>query len=199
MRSDAPPLLPILRSRHQADVLTMLLLHPEREYTQTELANLLKTPLTTVQREVERLTNAGLITERRVGRARLLQTNQRSPYIRPLTELMTIAFGPHIVIGEEFAAIAGADATAIYGSWAARYQGEPGTTPNDVDVLVIGHPDRGDIYAAAERAERRLSLPVNPTVCNPRRWKDANDAFIQQIKSAPLVWVRGADDYNEVG
>jgi hypothetical protein len=49
----------------------MLLLCPEREYAQTELATLLKAPLTTVQREVELLANADLNTERRVGRARL--------------------------------------------------------------------------------------------------------------------------------
>lgn len=175
----------------------MLLLHPEREYTQTELANLLNTPLATVQREVDRLAGAGLITERRVGRARLLMANQRSRYARPLTELMTIAFGPHVVIGEEFADIARADAIAIYGSWAARYHGEPGAAPNDLDILVIGHPDRGDIYAAAERAERRLSMPVNPSVCNPQRWIEANDTFIQQVRSAPLLWVRGADKYDE--
>jgi DNA-binding transcriptional ArsR family regulator len=199
MRSKAPPLLPVLRSRHQADLLTMLLLHPEREYTQTELASLLRAPLTTVQREVERLADAGLVTERRVGRARLIQTNQRSRYIRPLTELMTIAFGPHVVLGEEFADIAGAEAVAIYGSWAARYHGQPGTAPNDLDVLVVGHPDRGDIYAAAERAERRLSVPVNPTVCNPQRWNEATDAFTQQVKSAPLVWVHGVDELDEAG
>lgn len=37
-RSDAPPLLPILRSRHQADLLAVLLLHPDRAYTLIDLA-----------------------------------------------------------------------------------------------------------------------------------------------------------------
>jgi len=69
----------------------------------------------------------------------------------------------------------------------------PGPHPNDLDVLVIGRPDRADVYAAAERTEQRLSLPVNPIVCGPQRWKDASDAFVQQVRSAPLVWVRGAD------
>ena len=41
-RNDAPPLLPILRSRHQADLLAVLLLHPDRAYTLTDLARLLK-------------------------------------------------------------------------------------------------------------------------------------------------------------
>jgi DNA-directed RNA polymerase specialized sigma24 family protein len=55
MRSEAPPLMPIFRSRHQADLLAWLLLHPDREYTTTELARRLGVPLTTLHREVQRL------------------------------------------------------------------------------------------------------------------------------------------------
>jgi hypothetical protein len=83
MRSEAPPLLPVLRSRHQADLLTVLLLHPDQEYTLTELAYLVMTPLTTVQREVGAAGRSRVISERRIGRSRLLQANQRSRYLRP--------------------------------------------------------------------------------------------------------------------
>ena len=55
MRSEAPALLPILRSRHLAEILTLLLLHPDTEYSLSELAATLGLPLTTVQREAARL------------------------------------------------------------------------------------------------------------------------------------------------
>ncbi|MGH3205224.1 MAG: winged helix-turn-helix domain-containing protein, partial [Streptosporangiaceae bacterium] len=101
MRSEAPALLPILRSRHLAEILTLLLLHPDAEYSLSELAATLGLPLTTVQREVARLAGAGLIRERRVGRARLVSADPAGRYTRPLAELLTLAFGPHLVIGEE--------------------------------------------------------------------------------------------------
>jgi hypothetical protein len=47
--------MPIFRSRHQAELLVWTLLHPDREYTLTELANQLDIPLTTLHREIERL------------------------------------------------------------------------------------------------------------------------------------------------
>jgi DNA-binding transcriptional ArsR family regulator len=75
MRSEAPALLPILRSRHLAEILTLLLLHPDTEYSLSELAATLDLPLTTVQREAARLAGAGLIRERRVGRARLVSAD----------------------------------------------------------------------------------------------------------------------------
>jgi DNA-binding transcriptional ArsR family regulator len=180
--------MPILRSQHQAELLTMLLLHPDTEYSMSELSRRLSLPLTTAQREVNRLSKAGLITERRVGQTRVVRANPSSRYTRPLTELLTLAFGPHVVIREEFSDIP-ADGIAIYGSWAARYHGITGPPPADVDVLVVGEPSRADIYDAAERAEQRVGFPVNVTLCSPARWAAASDALIQQIRSVPLVWV----------
>lgn len=192
MRSDAPALLPILRSRHLAEILTIVLLHPDVEYTLSELAETLDLPLTTVQREVTRLSTAQLIRERRVGRSRLVSADLSSRYARPLAELVTLAFGPHFVVGEEFRSL-DATAVAIYGSWAARYEGVAGHPPHDVDVLVIGETSRRDVYEAAERAEQRLGLPVNPVLCSVARWLAAGDPLVQQIRSAPIVWVTGEE------
>ena len=198
MRSNVPGLLPILRSPHLAEMLTLLLLHPAAEYTLSELAGKLGLPLTTVQREVNRLSGSGLIRERHIGRSRLVSADPASRYTRPLTELLSIAFGPLFVIDEEFQAL-GALAVAIYGSWAARYEGVTGPPPNDVDVLVIGDVARRDMYEAAERAEQRLGLPVNPTLCSRDRWLAAADPLIQQVRMAPLTWVTGQEPLEEEG
>src|SRR5262249_52728361 len=159
MRSEAPALMPILRSRHQAELLTMLLLHPDTEYSMSELSRMLSLPLTTAQREINRLSEADLIAERHVGRTRVVRANLASRYARPLTELLTLAFGPHVVISEEFSGVPAAG-VAIYGSWAARYHGVAGPPPADVDVLIIGEPSRADVYDAAEQAEQRVGFPV---------------------------------------
>ena len=175
-----------------AEMLTLLLLHPDAEYTLSEVAGKLGLPLTTVQREANRFSDAGLIRERHVGRSRLASANPASRYTRQLTELVSLALGPMFVIGEEFQAL-NAIAVAIYGSWAARYEGTAGHAPNDVDVLVIGDAPRRGMYEAAEQAEQRLGLPVNPVVCSLHRWFAAADPLIQQIRTAPLVWVIGEE------
>ncbi|MBO0831763.1 MAG: ArsR family transcriptional regulator [Actinobacteria bacterium] len=142
-----------------------------------------------------RLSNSELVRERRVGRSRIVSANPASRSAKPLSELVTLAFGPPFVVGEEFHSL-GALAVAIYGSWAARSTGAAGHAPNDVDVLVIGKVARRDMYQAAERAERaerRLGLPVNAVLCAPSRWLHASDPLIQQIRSAPVVWVAGEE------
>jgi DNA-binding transcriptional ArsR family regulator len=182
-------LLPVLRSQHQADLLTMLLLHPDEEYTITDLARRLPVPQSTVSGEVRRLADAGILAVRPAGRSRLVRADTSSRLAGPLTELLTLTYGPHVVVADEFAGLEGVTLVIIFGSWAARYQGQRGRPPHDVDVLVVGTPDRVALYTAAERAESRLGRPVNPAVCSPGQWPDPAEPFIREIKSRPYVLV----------
>lgn len=160
-----------------------LYLHPEQEYGVTDLAERLGVPLSTLHREVVRLDQAGLITSRALGRNRLVRANARHPAAKALTQLLEVTFGPRAVIAEEFA-IPGARAVVIFGSWAARYAGEAGPPPNDIDVLVVGQVDRADVYEAADRAQARLGLEVNPVVRSIKQWTDRADALVAQINSS---------------
>lgn len=189
MRSDAPPLLPVLRSQHQADLLTLLLLRPEAEFTISGLAKRLSLPRTTVSGEVARLADAEILATRTVGGSRLVRANEKSRLCGALTELITLTYGPHVVVAQEFAALGDVQLVVIYGSWAARYQGERGRPPRDIDVLVVGEPDRIALYDAAERAEKRLSLPVNPTVCSQEQWRDPDRAFLREVRARPYLVV----------
>lgn len=194
MRSEAPPLLPIFRSRHQADLLNWLLLHPDREYTLTDLATRLGVPLTTLHREAQRLVDARLLLDRSLGRSRLLRANPSHRATAPLTQLLLVTFGPHIVVEDEFASVDGVDRVLIYGSWAARYRGEPGPPPADLDILVIGTPAREDVYAAADRVQERLAMPVNPVLRTVQQWESAADALLTQVQRSPTVTVVGPED-----
>jgi DNA-binding transcriptional ArsR family regulator len=185
MRSEPPALLPIFRSQHQAHLLAELLLHPDEELTLTELATRLNVALSTVHLEVGRLVEAGILSERAVGRSRLVRANRASRLNRPLTDLLMATYGPATVVAEEFSGLAGMRDLYIFGSWAARYAGEAGPSPNDVDVAVVGDKiSRLEVDAAAQRAEQRLRLPVNPVVIAPSRWNGKSDPLSAQIRAS---------------
>lgn len=189
MRASAPPLLPIFRSRLQGELLALVLADPARQWTLDELAERTGEPYQTVATEVRRLQYADLLVAKTVGRTKLLSANETNPYLRPLSQLATMAFGPPVVIGEELAAIDGIEAIYVYGSRAARYQGEPGPPPNDIDVLVIGRPDRDEVYDAARRAQQRLGREVNITQRTRKQWDTATDGFSDQVRRSPMIEV----------
>ena len=194
MRSAAPALLPVFRSKLQADILAALLLNPERECSLTDLARRFDAPLSTVHYEVKRLTEAGLLRRRNVGRSAIVQANSGNRLVEPLAELLFRSWGPMQVVADEFAGLDGAERVLIFGSWAARYDQRPGPPPHDLDVLVVGRPRREYVYDAADRAEQRLAMPVNPVIRTADAWRNATDPLVQQIQSGPFVTVLVPDE-----
>ena len=141
----------------------------------------------TVHDEVTRLQGAGMLATRSIGRAKMVRASTESRLAKPLSELLLLTFGPRLVVDEEFSGIGGLQGLLLYGSWAARYAGDAGAIPGDVDVMVIGKPDRADVYAAADRAQARLGFPVDPTVRTWDQWVGDSDALVVSVKAGPFL------------
>ena len=185
----APPrLLPLLRSPFQGELLAWLYLHPGEEYSATEMGRRFGVSQPTASREADRLAAAGLIEERRTGNLRLLRAKTDTVVARPLTDLLAVTYGPLAILGDLLSRVAGVDEAYIYGSWAARYRGEAGDVPRDVDVLAIGDADDDDLYEAARSAEQRLGREVNIRRVSPPAWRRKDgDPFLDSVRSRPIV------------
>ncbi|MFC3736029.1 winged helix-turn-helix domain-containing protein [Paractinoplanes deccanensis] len=180
-------LLPLLRSPVLGELLAWIYLHPEQTYSVSELAHRLRVSQSTVSREADRLTEAGLVTQERRGNLRLLRADLDNVLARPLTELLALTYGPVAVLADVLTPITAVEAAYIYGSWAARHAGAPGPPPRDVDVLVIGDADDDDLADAARAAEHRLGREVNIHRVSPSRWRAAtDDPFLASVRSRPL-------------
>lgn len=194
MKVPAPSLAPILRSDAQGRILARVLTNPEASYNLSELVSWSKTSMPTVQREVDRAEQAGIVTTEKIGPARLVRANTAHPLYDSVRRIILATYGPPAVIADEFDGLDRAEAVILFGSWAARYLGESGRAPNDIDVLVIGDADRDAVDDAAERAERRIGLPVQATVRSRSQWVSARDTFIEDVRSRRLVVVLVGDD-----
>jgi predicted nucleotidyltransferase len=171
----------------QGEILARLLLEPEQSYSIADLARMTGTSYASTHREVQRLIRTGVVTERRVGQAAQIAADKTSRAYEPLRELLLLSYGPATVIPKALAEVDGIREAYVYGSWAARRHGEPGSQPRDIDVLVVGNPKRADLYEAAEEAERALGREVNIRAVSQKAWEEAADPFIVTAKERPLV------------
>ena len=189
MRTEAPLLAPIFRSDGQARLLSTLLLTGD-ELSVTDLAKRSGLAYPTAHREVARLVDAGILSERQVGRTRLIRANDESPLVGPLREILTVATGPVVMLAKELARIDAIESAFLYGSFAARMLGDAGPAPHDIDVMVLGKPDVDAVYEACARIETAVHRPVNPTILTPGEFA-APSAFLDNARSAPAVAVIG--------
>ena len=188
----APPrrvqLMPLFRSRTQVGVLN-LLLSRDAPLTISEMARRTGTSKPSVQAEVDRLEQAGIVSSVREGRNRLVRMTVTGSLRAAIETLVLHAAGPVTVIAQELARVDGVEEAFLYGSWAERYLGTPGAVPHDIDVLVIGSPDRDDVEDAADRARHRLGLDreVNATVVSRRSWGAGTSPFLRTVRERALV------------
>ncbi|MHA7275134.1 nucleotidyltransferase domain-containing protein [Arthrobacter sp. Hz1] len=189
MRTEAPLLAPIFRSDGQARMLSTLLLTGD-ELSVTDLANRASLAYPTAHREVARLADAGILSERYVGRTRLIRANHESPLVDPLRKILMVATGPVVILAEEFSRIDGIESAFLYGSFAARMRGETGPAPHDIDVMVLGEPNVEAVYEACARTEAAVHRPVNPTILTPGEFA-APSAFLDNVRRGSMVAVIG--------
>jgi predicted nucleotidyltransferase len=190
VREAAPAVFPVFRSRLTAAVLARAYVG-DGEYSVADLARAAGTDSGTMAREVKRLETAGVVRARMVGRTKLVRADREAPFYQPLRDLVVIVLGPAQVLGEELAGLGGVNAAAIFGSWAARALGEAGPSPVDIDLLVIGRPDRDDLHDAVRRARSRLGRDINTVVVSASRWRADSDPFLTELRSRPLVALPG--------
>ncbi|MFE2425274.1 hypothetical protein ACFXJ5_00730 [Streptomyces sp. NPDC059373] len=110
------------------------------------------------------------------------------PLYRPLSELTSVSFGPMPLLTNALTGLEGVQRAYIYGSWAARYNGEAGPPPADVDVLVVGDPDADTLFDLAEGVSRRLRREVNIHRVSAEAWAvPTDDPFLTGVRERPLV------------
>jgi len=189
MRVPPPELLPILRSAVQGEILAATYLSPDREYSVTDLAQLAGTSLKAAGQEVGRLVAAGFLDDRRFGNQRLVRRPATSRMVNALGDLLAATYGPLPVLTEELGGVSGVEQAFIYGSWAARHEGQPGGIPDDIDVLVVGTASLDDLDEVAERCAARLHRAVNIRRVSGSYWSDPSpdDTFVTAVRASALV------------
>lgn len=103
-----------------------------------------------------------------------------------LRGLLLKTLGPEPLLRSALGDVDGIERAFIYGSWADAAE----RSPADIDVLVIGGPDVGEVYDAASAVEAEVGRPVNVTVRSPAEWAEADGAFERAVRSGPRIDLR---------
>lgn len=195
----APALAPLFRSDLQFRLLGYLAVGEHRDTTITDIAKAIDASYAAVWAEVDRLTKLGVLTQRTVGRSKVVQFSDHAPHVEPLRSILLMSYGPLPLLRERLQEVQAVREAFVYGSWARRYAGEPGPAPRDVDVLVLVEPgaDAGEVHRACSRVGDETNQTINATVLTADEWESDPSSFARDVRQQPLVGVLG-DAYGKV-
>lgn len=183
----------VLFGKTRRQILAWLYGHPDERFYLRQLVRLTGSAQGAVQRELQLLSGAGLVTREADGRQVYFQANRKSPLFHELQQLLLKTAGAADVIRTALAPIASSIEIAfIFGS-AAK-----GTVraASDIDLLVVGTPSFGDVVSALADAQQRLGRDVNPTVYPANefgRKMRSGHHFLTTVLREPKVFIIGSD------
>ena len=178
----------------QQRVLGLLFGNADRSFYAKELIHLAGSGSGAVQRELAKLTSAGLVTLRRVGNQTHYQANPASPVFEQLRTLILKTSGLVDVLRSALAPRAAEIGLAfVFGSVAKRVD----SASSDIDVLIVSDTlSYAELFTPLETASQRLGRPVNPTLYSRDDMTariTRKNAFISKIFAQPKLWIIGSE------
>ncbi len=135
--------------------------HSEEWFHLRQLARLAGAGYGAVQRELKSLTEMGLVLRRSHGNQVLYCANHESPIFAEIRSLVAKTVGIHNILHSALTRFGSQIKIAfVYGS-VARQQERPGS---DVDLMILGEVDFGDLIGALGEAQQLAGREINPTV-----------------------------------
>lgn len=178
------------RSSIRRRILAILVDSPRERYHLREIARRSRTSPGTAARELARLSEAGLVVSQREGNQRYFRVNTASPLYEPVRDLVRRTIGAPAVLRRHLESVAGVESAVIFGSYAdGRLKAD-----SDIDVLIVGEPDRDQLTEALEAASGELGREVNEVVMTRdelTRRRAAGDGLVGSIDSGRVSVVIG--------
>jgi len=182
-------LFPDVRGRILAATLT----RPEKHWYLSELATFLKTQPSSLQREVDALSKAGILQQWRDGRRVYLKPDIQSPVFSDLKSLFDKTTGVIPILQQELERFRDKIRLVfLYGSMARSEEG----SRSDVDLLIVGQVGLADLVPALRNAEQSLGRPINPIVFSIEEFSRklrAKDHFLSAVLEGEKQFVKGGE------
>lgn len=174
-------------------VLAWLYGHPDERSYLRQLARQTGAAQGAMQRELNGLTRAGLVTRTVEGRQVYFQANRESSIFAELQQLLLKTAGATETIRTALTPLLPRiDVAFVYGSTARGAL----RRESDLDLLVVGHVSFSEIVSVLADAQQRLGRDINPTVYQgeefARKVKDGHH-FLTTILKEPKTFIIGSD------
>jgi predicted nucleotidyltransferase len=185
----------VLFTKTQRQVLSLLFGNPDKSFYANEIVRYAGVGIGSVLRELEKLSNVGLLTIEKIGNQKHYTANRKSPIFEELRGVVQKTFGLADVIRKALDEFSDSVELAfIYGSVAKGTD----KANSDVDVMIISDQlSYPEILASVAPIEATIGRSVNPTIYTTKEFKDKiqlDNSFVTRVVTQQKIYLIGSED-----
>lgn len=174
-------------------ILAAMFVRPDKSWYASELARHMGVPSSSLQRELQDLTEAGILNTYRQGRMAYYQPNTKSPLYPDLRGLLLKTVGLVDVLADALKPLGDQVQLAfVYGSMASGEE----RSDSDVDLMIVGSASPIALALPLRRVRESFGREINPTVYSQAefdRKRKVNDGFLARVMTMPRLLVVGSE------
>lgn len=194
MRTKRDALADVLFGQTHGGILGLLYGHPDQSFYVRQIARQVGISVGTVQRELEKLAQVGLIVRSESGNQVFYQANPNSPVFPEIRALVAKTVGAFRVLRSALEPLSKQIAVAfVYGSMARQEE----KAESDIDLMMVGEVSLDDVLAHLSGVESILARPVNPTVYTADEFRlkiTSGNYFLNAVLQGKIVFLFGDED-----
>jgi len=181
----------VLFPQARKELLAATLMHPDRWWYLSEIASHLGRTPSSLQRELHRLTAAGILHTRKESNRLYYQPDPLCPFLPELTGLIVKTAGISDVLSEMLGKFKKQIAWAfIHGSIVRAEE----FSTSDVDLLIIGQLTLSNLSTPLRESEKKLGRDVNPVLYTQKEFAKhikAGQHFSRTVLASEKLFLLG--------
>jgi predicted nucleotidyltransferase len=193
MSTNAPSLAEALFSKSRRAILGLMFRSSHQRFYLREIVDKTGLGVGNVQRELDRLSRAGILRRTHEGRHVYFQANEQCPVFQDLRSIVTKTIGAVDVLRQALAEQTRKIRVAFVFGSVARQQDQ---ADSDLDLMIVGEVQFAEVARALRTAEADLGRETNATVYPTHEFvtklRDGNH-FLQTVVKQPKMFVVGDD------
>jgi len=183
-----------LFTQTQQRILGLIFGQSNQDFAVSELITATGSGSGAVQRELAKLTAAGLLTIRRSGNQKRYQANPDAPIYHELVSMIRKTVGLAGPLRDALLPIADDILVAfVYGSVAKQSD----TARSDIDLMIVSDTvGYADVMQHLETSHQALGRTINPTIYSRHEWNariHEENSFLMRVLAQPKIWVIGGE------
>ena len=182
-----------LFSKTKQKVLGIMFAQPDRELHMREIARIAKVSVSSIQRELELLTDVGVLIRTKQGNQAIFRANKNCPIYDEILGFARKTFGISDLIRQALDHINGIKFAFIYGSVAKGIE----IALSDVDVLIIGDINYSEAMNSIFGVEEKIGRPINAKVFREEEIKNKileNNSFVKDVINNKKMFLIGSEN-----
>ncbi|MCR4263474.1 MAG: hypothetical protein NUV98_02015 [Candidatus Roizmanbacteria bacterium] len=183
----------LIISRVRMKILALFFLNPEKKYHLREIQRQTNEAMNAIRREMQHLQDGGFASAEVRGNRKYYLMRHDNPFYFDLIELINKSQG----LGKSLLAKKAKLGKVRFIMLSGKYVRGIKHSPNDVDLLLVGHVVLPEVLQVLKQEEQRRGAEINYTVMTEDEFKfrkQRKDPFVERILKGSRVMILGDEE-----